>query len=116
MGVRLYPILREGATINHIVNVSSKKYQKYLELQKLKESSPEEYHDMLSMDDELFILNKFDTFGWGTFIPLPEMLDEDGYVLSNGELRDFDRIKMLFLDNGIHFSHVFLFIDGVYWC
>ena len=116
MGIRLYPILKEGATINKILNVSQKKYQKYLQLQNLKESSPEEYYDMLSMDDDLFILNKFDTFGWGSFKPLPEMLGDDGYVLTSGELHDFERIKMLFLDNGIHISSVFTFIKGVYWC
>ncbi len=96
MGVRLYPIAKEGVELNKIC-------------------------DAIGVSD----VEGFDLFGFGKFKSLNCQRDDDGYVSPCGEIRDLDVVVDLAVENmdfkaDLTFGLIRLvkggLIDGVYWC
>jgi hypothetical protein len=118
MGVRLYPYLKEGVTLNQVIGVSDADYQRWVELEaqyKSKEIDSDTYYHLLYSEgwEGVNELNGFDLFGWGKFECLESMRGEDGYVEYTGSLKDMSDIAVLFMINGI--SCDMSLIKGVYW-
>jgi hypothetical protein len=116
MGVRLYPILKEGVTLNRVIGVSDADYQRWInfsqELDAIKPRYGEKYDELYQKlytaeFEGVYRLNSFDLFGWGEFRWLDCM---SGYA---GELRDIAKVQTLFAINEIGCD--ISLIEGVYW-
>jgi hypothetical protein len=118
MGIRLYPILKEGVTLNRVIGVTDSDYQLYLQLNALYESGAidsDKYYGLLytASFEGVNEVNGFTLFGWGKFACLDCMKDDDGYVKDCGTLHDMAKVSTLFNMNGIDCD--LSLIDGVYW-
>lgn len=121
MGIRLYPIMKEGHHEAEIIGGSE------ADVQLLNELEAQRTKGAISMDgffetlwenpkyEGARYINSFMLNGWGKFYPLPEQRGEDGYLTYCGDLKDMERVELLFAINGIDFDEVKHLIDGVCW-
>jgi len=79
MGVRLYPSLAEGVTLNQVIGISDAEYQRWKEL-KAKITNTEAFYELIYSEgyEQVLTLNNFDLNGWGKFECLESMKDVDG--------------------------------------
>ena len=115
MGVRLYPKLKEGVTLNQLIDVSDADYQRYLDLKGQNEYqglSNDDFYTLLYSEgyEGVRAVNSFDLFGWGKFQFLDCMKGEDSYC---GELDDMENVAQLIWINDIQVD--LDLIKGVYW-
>lgn len=118
MGVRLYPKLKEGVTLNQLIGVSDADYQRYLDLNAKYDSGAmdgDTYYGLLYSKgfEGVNEVNGFDLFGWGKFEPIACMRGDDGYVSYCGELDDMEKVADLIWLNSIQVD--LDLIRGVYW-
>lgn len=119
MGTRLYPLLKEGVTLNKVIGVSDDEYVRWCELKAEYENCVidiEEFFERVYSEgyEAVRYLNSFELFGWGKFDCLDCMRGEDGYVTNCGDLTDMGQVALLLDINGV--SADLSLIRGVYWC
>lgn len=118
MGVRLYPKLKDGVTLNQLIGVSDADYQRFLDLNAKYDSGAmdgDTYYGLLYSKgfEGVNEVNGFDLFGWGKFECLECMKGADGFVEYCGELTDMAKVQILFNMNNIECD--LSLIKGVYW-
>jgi len=85
MGVRLYPILKEGVTLEQFLNLPEGTQARF-EAHEAKRPSGsdfmayDEWHK--GMDDDMEAINSFNLYGWGKFSPCD--YQKDGQYVSCG--------------------------------
>ena len=106
MGVRLYPILKEGVTLEQFLNLPEGAQARF-EAHEAKRPSGsdfmayDEWHK--GLDDDMETINDFNLFGWDKFYPCDQQ--KDGEFVSCGG-KEFDKAKWenLLLTNGERFG------------
>jgi len=110
--------LKEGVTLNQLIDVSNADYQRWIELKAQYDSGAmdgDTYYGLLYSEgyEGVREVNSFDLNGWGKFQCLNSMKGEDGYVSYCGELDDIQLVADLIWMNDIQVD--LDLIRGVYW-
>lgn len=106
MGVRLYPILKEGVTLEQFLNLPEGTQARF-EAHEAKRPSGsdfmayDEWHK--GMDDDMEAINCFELNGWGKFYPCDWQKDGE-FVSCSGKELDKAKWENLLLTNGERFG------------
>lgn len=131
MGVRIYPILKEGVTTAEFLGLPKEAQLDYDSHMKYQPCISDfvAYSDWAdAFTDDAQAINSFELNGWGKFYPCEWQMDGQ-YVSSNGSERDKSKWENVFLTNGERFGiereeRVNIIkgkpnftdkMDGVYW-
>ena len=133
MGVRLYPILKQGVTIAELLGLPNEAQERY---NNHNANRPTDLMDMDAqsdwydaMDEDVEAINCFENNGWGKFYPCDWQKDGQ-YVSNSGSEMDRNKWVDVFITNGHRFGiereeavniingkpNFTDKLDGVMWC
>jgi len=139
MGVRLYPIAKQGVSEVEVYNavanaldmptLTPERFEVYETLNsryEANEVSCDEFYETLynGSNDDLNAYQSFTLDGFGKFKPISCQIDKDGYLSYCGDITDLKLVNDLAMTNMGHKWEVTLglitlvdanLIDGVYW-
>jgi len=130
MGVRLYPIAKEGITDAEFWGFSKEEEAQLAELKAKRKSgelSMDDYFGLLYSDEyeRLCELSNRELNGWGKFEAIDEQLDAEGYISCSGSIKDLAKVREIALAN-VHYKRELAkdlmslmergVLEGVCWC